>query len=272
MFGHSWAITTFWTTRRTAAREGTDSPRRPRRPPRNTPRRRPRANRAPVPRTLPTRSPGSGPISAVSAISAVNLGSPSRRSPRSGPWDHGGDRRDVSVLPPRFPSRFLGDLRGLGGGFAEACRRVLNERPPSPGIAGRSRRLHEQLVGAGSVPRPPGTPGDGPREGPTGASTGDSPEEIRSRRELLRRPRRLDEQEGRGVGLEARPSPERDQAPIPSRSRCWPGEPVTSISDPDRDGSPGDRRIRRPCIRWSCNTLADPTAMVRPGPGVLRQP
>src|SRR5579883_2455828 len=139
VFGHSWAITTFWTTRRTAEREGTDSPQRPQRPPRNTPRRRPRANRASVPRTLPTRPPGSaaregtdsprrpqrpprntprsprahrasvprtlptrppgsGPISAVSAISAVNLGSPSRRSLRPGPWDHGGDRRDVSVF------------------------------------------------------------------------------------------------------------------------------------------------------------------------------
>src|SRR5579883_775252 len=141
-FRHSAAITTFWTTRHTAEREGTDSPQRPPRPPRNTPRsrpgahrapvprtlptrppgsaaregtdspqrpprpprktprRRPGANWAPVPRTLPTRPPGSGPISAVSA---VNLGSPSRRSPRSGPWDHGGDRRDVSEFPrPRL--------------------------------------------------------------------------------------------------------------------------------------------------------------------------
>src|SRR5579883_3620477 len=96
VFGDSAAITTFWTTRRTAQREGTDSPQRPRRPPRKTPRS-PRANRASVPRTLPTRSPGSVPISAVSAISAVNLGSPSRLSLRSGPWYHGADRRDVYV-------------------------------------------------------------------------------------------------------------------------------------------------------------------------------
>src|SRR5579883_815622 len=36
-YGHSWAITTFWTTRRTAAREGTDSPQRSQRPPRREP-------------------------------------------------------------------------------------------------------------------------------------------------------------------------------------------------------------------------------------------
>src|SRR5579883_770478 len=59
----------------------------------------------------PTRPPGSGPISAVSAISAVNLGSPSRLSPRSGPWYHGGDRRDVSKNAPAGRGRLKGMKR-----------------------------------------------------------------------------------------------------------------------------------------------------------------
>jgi len=97
-YGHSWAITTFWTTRRTAAREGTDSPQRSQRPPRREPSQESGSGGSGGRKPDALSVASSACSSAVSAISAVNLGAPSRRSPRSGPWDHGGDRRDVSKL------------------------------------------------------------------------------------------------------------------------------------------------------------------------------